>query len=157
MLLLALLPRLRGSATSCGSSTLSYGRATASTAAHALSYRFSRVVSIRLMLFLRCTCLFCDLIFPYSLEAQCKRWALAGAEASAAAQAHAAMADRCSELEQQKVALSELLSNERAAAAAVSASASAAAATLQAEIAELRQQVHVTAAGSSRLRPSYHA
>ena len=96
-------------------------------------------------------------MFPYSLEAQCKRWALAGAEASAAAQAHAAMADRCSELEQQKAALSELLSNERAAAAALSASASAAAAALHAEIAELRQQVHLTATGSSSLRPSQHA
>jgi len=106
------------------------------------------------MLFLRCAFLFLDLMFPYSLEAQCKRWALAGAEASAAAQAHAAMADRCSELEQQKAAFSELLSNERAAAAALSASASAAAAALQADIAELRQQVHLTATGSSRLRPS---
>jgi hypothetical protein len=48
------------------------------------------------MLFLRCAFLFLDLMFPCNLEAQCKRWALAGAEASAAAQAHAAMADRCS-------------------------------------------------------------
>jgi hypothetical protein len=79
-----------------------------------------------------------------SLEAQCKRWALAGAEASAATQAHAAMADRCVELEQQKGALSELLSQERAASSAAAAAASAAAAVLQTEIANLREQVFVT-------------
>jgi hypothetical protein len=77
----------------------------------------------------------------FSLEAQCKRWALAGAEAAAAAQAHAAMSDRCSELEQQRAALSESLAHERAAASASAAAAAAAAAVLQAEIEDLRAQV----------------
>ena len=54
------------------------------------------------------------------------------------------MADRCVELEQQKVALSELLSQERAASSAAAAAASTAAAALQAEIAHLRDQVFVT-------------
>jgi hypothetical protein len=53
------------------------------------------------------------------------------------------MADRCSELEQQKAALSDTMSHERAAASASAAAASAAAVALQAEVADLRGQVRM--------------
>jgi hypothetical protein len=90
----------------------------------------------------------CPLHVCCSLEAQCKRWALAGAEASAAAREHAAITDRCAELEQQRSVLSETLSHERAVASAAAAAAASAAASLHAEITELRVQVRAAAGHS---------
>jgi hypothetical protein len=51
------------------------------------------------------------------------------------------MADRCSELEQQRAALIDTLTHERASSSASATAAAVAAAGLQAEIAELRAQV----------------